>query len=73
MTESLSRVLSFKKLNLEFPILISEDFKNLDFVTKTLDFLEMKYKIYETDRVFKVKNFINSHTAPAGNYNSNII
>ena len=74
MTESLTRVLSFKKLNLEFPILISEDFKNLEFVTKTLDLLRINYKIYENDRVFKVKNLLlTSHTAPAGNYNSNIL
>ncbi|MDA9737803.1 glycosyltransferase family 61 protein [Acidimicrobiaceae bacterium] len=74
MTESLTRVLSFKKLNLELPILISEDFKNLEFVTKTLDLLRINYKIYENDRVFKVKNLLlTSHTAPAGNYNSNIL
>ena len=74
MTESLSRVLSFKKLNLELPILISEDFKNLEFVTKTLDLLEIKYKIYENDRVFRVKKLLlTSHTAPAGIYNSNIL
>ena len=74
MTESLTRVLSFKKLNLEFPILISEDFKNLQFVTKTLDILKINYKIYENDKVFKVKNLLlTSHTAPAGNYNSNIL
>ena len=74
MTESLTRVLSFKKLNLELPILISEDFKNLEFVTKTLDLLRINYKIYENDKVFKVKNLLlTSHTAPAGNYNSNIL
>ena len=74
MTESLTRVLSFKKLNLELPILISEDFKNLQFVKKTLDILKINYKIYENDRVFKVKNLLlTSHTAPAGNYNSNIL
>ena len=59
MTESLTRVLSFKKLNLELPILISEDFKNLEFVTKTLDLLRINYKIYENDRVFKVESLIN--------------
>jgi capsular polysaccharide biosynthesis protein len=74
MTESLARVLSFQKLNKSGIILLPDHFNKLEFVSKTLDMLNVEHKTYSTESLVKVKNlFLTTHTAPAGNYNSNII
>ncbi len=74
MTESLARVLSFQKLNKKARILLPDHFDNLEFVSKTLDMLNVEYTTYSSENLIKVKNlFLTTHTAPAGNYNSNII
>jgi capsular polysaccharide biosynthesis protein len=74
MTESLTRVLSFKEINQESVILLPELLNKYEFVSKTLDSLGAEYKFYNDDYIYNIKNlFLTSHTAPAGNYNSEII
>lgn len=74
MTEALTRVLSFNKIDESSTILLPENFKKLEFVSKTLDSLNVDYKFYSNNYLLKVKTlFLTSHTAPAGNYNSKII
>jgi len=74
MTESLTRVLSFQKLNKKATILLPDNFKSLEFASKTLDILDVDYKIYSNKSLVKVRDLsLTSHTAPAGNYNSKII
>tara|TARA_B110000003_G_scaffold202922_1_gene201633 strand:+ start:44980 stop:45969 length:990 start_codon:yes stop_codon:yes gene_type:complete len=74
MTESLARVLSFQKLNKPSKILLSEQFDKYEFVSKTLDILDVEYTTYSSKNLIKVKKlFLTTHTAPAGNYNSEII
>jgi len=74
MTESLTRVLSFQKLNKELKVLLPEQFTRFEFVLKTFDMLGIDYQIYSSDNLVRVNNlYLTSHTAPAGNYNSKII
>jgi capsular polysaccharide biosynthesis protein len=74
MTESLSRVLSFQRLNKKSTVLLSEQFNDYEFVSKTLDILDIDYKIYSNENLVKVRKlFLTTHTATAGNYNSEII
>jgi len=74
MTETLSRVVSFQSLNEKSSVLLSEQFNDYEFVSKTLDLLNVDYKIYSNEKLFKVKKlFLTTHTATAGNYNSEII
>ena len=74
MTESLTRVLSFQKLNKESKVLLPEKFTRFEFVLKTIDMLGIDYQIYPNDSLVRVNNlYLTSHTAPAGNYNSKII
>jgi len=74
MTESLARVLSFQKLNKSSKILLSKQFDKYEFVSKTLDILDVEYTTYSSKSLIKVKKlFLTTHTAPAGNYNSEII
>lgn len=74
MTESLTRVLSFQKLNKESKVLLPEQFSRYEFVLKTIDMLGIDYQIYPNDSLVRVNNlYLTSHTAPAGNYNSKII
>ena len=74
MTEVLARVLSFQKLGNKQTILLPAHFENLEFVPRTLDLLNVKYETYSSENLVKVKElFLTNHTAPAGNYNSNII
>ena len=43
-----------------------ENFKKLEFVSKTLDSLNVDYKFYSNNYLLKVKTlFLTSHTAPA--------
>ena len=56
MTESLSRVLSFKKINKNSKILLPETFNNLEFVGRTLDLLKVEYEFYKNNDVLKVEN-----------------
>ena len=74
MTESLTRVLSYQQLNKKGIILLPDQFNNIEFSSKTLEMLDVEYKIYSNDNLVKVKNLsLTTHTAPAGNYNSKII
>ena len=74
MTEALTRVLSFNKVDENSTILLPENFKKLEFVSKTLDSLNADYKFYRNNYLLKVNTlFLTNHTAPAGNYNSQII
>lgn len=74
MTEVLARVLSFQKLGYKHKILLPAHFEKLEFVSKTLELLNIKYETYSSENLVKVeKLYLTNHTAPAGNYNSNII
>ena len=74
MTESLTRVLSFQKLNKKGTILLPDNFNSLEFASKTLEMLDVEYKIYSNENLVKVRDLsLTTHTAPAGNYNSKII
>ena len=74
MTETLTRVISFKTLNIKSKILIPEKFLDYEFVPKTLDLLKVDYQTYSKNNLIKVNNLhLTSNTAPAGNYNSKAI
>tara|TARA_B100001287_G_C22686384_1_gene533920 strand:+ start:5721 stop:6710 length:990 start_codon:yes stop_codon:yes gene_type:complete len=74
MTESLTRIFSFKKLGIDSTLLLPEQFKSNEFVLKTLEILNINFKIYSNNKLLKVKElYLTSHTAIAGNYNSEII
>ena len=48
MTEALTRVLSFNKID-ESSTILPENFKKPEFVSKTLDFLNVDYKFYSNN------------------------
>lgn len=74
MTESLTRILSFKKVGINSTLLLPQQFQSNEFVLRTLEILGINFKIYSNKKLLKVKElYITSHTAVAGNYNSEII
>lgn len=73
--DSLQRAEMSSDFNNEYPLLVPEELFKLSFINESLDFLGLRYKVLESDQLYKIKNLlITSKTADeSGNYNTEIL
>ncbi len=73
-SDSLQRIEQIKKYLQEYPIIIEDRYENYKYVLETLEILNIPYIVCERTKIYKVKDLlISSHSAPAGNYNEDLV
>lgn len=74
LTDAMQRLSVSSKFHEEYPILLTANFKNLDFIKDTLKLLNKEYIILKQEKEYLVKELILSErVSPAGNYKKEII
>jgi len=67
--DTLTRYIQVSKFNKEYPFLINSFLIKKDYIYETLNMLNINYKIYESDKLYKIKDLlISSHVADSGNF-----
>jgi capsular polysaccharide biosynthesis protein len=72
--DTLTRYLQVKTYNNQYPLLISSNLIEKEYIRETLNLLNINYSIYDYEVPYKIDNLlISSHITDSGNYsNSNI-
>jgi capsular polysaccharide biosynthesis protein len=74
LTDAMQRLNVSSEFHEKYPILLTANFENLDFIKDTLKLLNKEYIILEQDKEYLIKEFILSErVSPAGNYKKEII
>ena len=73
-SDSLQRIEQIKKYLKEYPIIIEDRYENYKYIQETLKILNIPYIVCKRTKIYKVKDLlISSHSAPAGNYNKELV
>ena len=74
MTDALPRLIAAESYNSDFPVLLPSKYSTREYVTSSLEHLNIKILFYNPTQNIKIKDFIlTSHTSLTGNYNKKII